>query len=113
HEWVLWADSDTLVFDHTQGLETFCDPRYDLIVQAHDRYYQRIGLSAAGGVRRMPINTGVFIIRASSWAASFLRRAYALTEFVTHGPVWDGIGEQEAMIALLHRSPEDLRRIKY
>ena len=61
----------------------------------------------------MPINTGVFLIRASDWAINFLRRAYERTEFVTHAAVWDGIGEQEAMIALLHEAPEDLKRIKH
>jgi len=35
-----------------------------------------------------------------------LRRAYDLTQFVSGGDVWDGIGEQEAMIALLRRGPQ-------
>jgi hypothetical protein len=113
HEWVLWADSDTLVLAGTRDLESFCDPAYDLIVQMHDRYYERLGIPVAEGVRRMPINTGVFLIRATVWARDFLKRAYQETAFITRGAVWDGIGEQEAMIALLHQAPEDLRRIKY
>jgi hypothetical protein len=113
HDWVLWADSDTLVIDDSRAVETYCDPAYDLIVQTHDRYYQLLGIPEAEGRRRMPINTGVFLIRASTWAADFLRRAYARTEFVSHKTVWDGIGEQEAMIALLHEAPDDLNRIKH
>jgi hypothetical protein len=113
HDWVLWADSDTLVVDNSGKIETFCDPAYDLIVQTHDRYYQLLGIPEAEGLRRMPINTGVFLIRASPWAHDFLRKAYQRTEFVSHNAVWDGIGEQEAMIALLHGTPRDRQRIKH
>ena len=111
HEWVLWADSDALIMDHTRRLETWCETGHELVVQAHDRYYQLLGVPVAEGRRRMPINTGVFLIRATDWTRDFLRRAYERTEFVTRGAVWDGIGEQESMIALLHERPEDLRRI--
>jgi hypothetical protein len=113
HEWVLWADSDALTGHDAGGIEPFLDPSCDVIVQAHDRYYQRLGISVAEGKRRMPINTGVFLIRATAWSASFLRRAYARTEFVSRGEIWDGIGEQEAMTALLHEAPDDLGRVKY
>ena len=100
HDWVLWADSDTLVVNEAQAIEALCDPAYDLIVQTHDPYYQLLGIPVAEGRRRMPINTGVFLIRASAWAEDFLRRAYARTEFVSHAAIWDGIGEQEAMIGV-------------
>lgn len=113
HEWVLWADSDVLVIEEGVAAAGFCDPEYDLIVQTHDRYYQLLGIPEAEGLRLMPINTGVFLIRASEWAADFLRRAYQRTEFVSHGAVWNGIGEQEAMIALLQERPADRQRIKH
>lgn len=113
HEWVLWADSDALVVNRDQAVEVFCDPTYDLIMQTHEPYYRLVGIPIAEGIRRMPINSGVFLIRASDWSRDFLRRAYARTEFVSNTEVWNGIGEQEAMIALLHDRPEDLRRIKY
>lgn len=61
----------------------------------------------------MPINTGVFLMRASAWSRDFLRRAYELTEYVSQGEIWNGIGEQEAMISLLRRIPEDRRRVKH
>ena len=113
HDWVLWADSDTLVIDSSLAVEAFCDPAYDLIIQTHDRYFQLVGIPLAEGTRRMPINTGVFLIRASAWAEDFLHRAYARTEFVSNAAVWNGIGEQEAMIAALHDAPTDLKRIRY
>jgi len=113
HPWALWADSDTLVFAPARPIATFCDPDYDLIVQSHEEFFDFIGIPYEEGLRRMPINTGVFLARSSPWCRDFLRRAYEETEFVSNGPIWDGVGEQEAMIALLKRNPRDLARIKY
>jgi hypothetical protein len=113
HAWALWADSDTLIFNHGCRLEKFCDPQYELVVQSHEEFYRFIGMSPEQGLDRMPINTGVFLIRATAWSRQFLQDAYAQTRYVTGGDVWDGIGEQEAMIDLLRRTPEHRRRIKY
>jgi hypothetical protein len=113
HEWVLWADSDTLILNDDLPLDEFCDPHYDLIVQSHDEFFRFIGVPLEQGLARMPINTGVFLMHRSDWSRDFLRRAYEQTAYVTGGELWDGIGEQEAMIALLRRSPADLGRIKY
>ncbi|WP_437276010.1 hypothetical protein WME90_32810 [Sorangium sp. So ce375] len=113
HRWVLWADSDTLVFNQARRVEEFCDPAYDLIVQSHDEYLRFLGVPLAEGLARMPINTGVFLMQATAWSRDFLREAYAQVQFVSQGEIWDGIGEQEAMIWLLKQHPEDLRRIKY
>lgn len=113
HEWVLWADSDALASPDAEGLEPLLDSTHDLISQANDRFYAFLGVSVAEGNARMPINTGVFLIRATDWSRDFLRRAYARTEFISRGAIWNGIGEQEAMIAELQRRQVDLARIKY
>ena len=113
HAWVLWADSDTLIFNRAERLERFCDPDYDLVVQSHDAFFRFIGMPLARGLERMPINTGVFLIQATPWSRAFLQEAYAQSQYVTGGDIWDGIGEQEAMIALLRQRPSDRRRIKY
>lgn len=110
HEWVLWADSDTLIFDQ-RPLDRFLDPAHDMIVQSHDAFFRLIGVPIERGMARMPINTGVFLMRRSAWSRDFLERAYAQTGFVSHGAVWDGIGEQEAMIAVLNETPSDRERI--
>jgi hypothetical protein len=113
HPWVLWADSDTLVSNPSRPLEEFCDSGCDLIVQSQEHYFRFLGVPVAEALDRMPINTGVFLIRASAWSAEFLRRAYEQTQFVSQSELWNGIGEQEAMIALLHQRPEDRKRIRY
>jgi galactosyl transferase GMA12/MNN10 family len=113
HAWVVWADSDTLVMDRSCRLERFCDPAYDLVVQSHEEFYRFIGVPLQQGLDRMPVNTGVFLTRSTAWSKQFLSDAYAQTQYVSGGEIWDGIGEQEAMIHLLRRNPEDRRRIKY
>lgn len=110
HEWVLWADSDTLIFDQ-RPLDRFLGTAHDMIVQSHDAFFRLIGVPIERGMARMPINTGVFLMRRSAWSRDFLERAYAQTGFVSHGAVWDGIGEQEAMIAVLNETPSDRARI--
>src|SRR5262249_34996202 len=64
HDWVLWADSDTLIFDMGARLEDLCDPRYDLIVQEQEHWWKLIGLD--NGTERFPINSGVFLIKSSA-----------------------------------------------
>jgi hypothetical protein len=111
--WVLWADSDTLIFDQSLGLAELCDPDYDIVVQSHEQFYRFLGIPLAQGLDHMPINTGVFLARASAWTKRFLRTAYDQEQFVSFGEIWNGIGEQEAMIWLLRQNPEDRLRIKY
>ncbi len=113
HRWVLWADSDALVFDAGRRLESFCDPDYDLVVASHEEFFRLIGVPLAAGLQKMPINTGVFLMQASAWSKDFLRRAYDQRQLVSQGEIWNGIGEQEAMTLLLQQRPEDLARVKY
>jgi hypothetical protein len=113
HEWVLWADSDALIFDLDRSLEGFCAVPQDLIVQSHAAFFDLIGMPREQGLERMPINTGVFLVRATPWSREFLRQAYAQTAYVTAGEVWDGIGEQEAMTHLIRKNPEHRRHIGY
>jgi hypothetical protein len=113
HEWVVWADSDTLVMHPDERLEPFLDDRYDLVVQSHDEFFRLLGIPLDVGLERMPINTGVFITRSSPWSTSLLEAAYRRTEYISQGEVWDGVGEQEAMIAVLRQTRAEKERIKY
>ncbi len=113
HKWVLWADSDALIFDHSRSLLDFCDPEYDLIVQSHDEFFKHIGLDPKVGLKKTPINTGVFLIKSSAWSQWFLNESYKQSQFITDDTIWEGIGEQEAMIEVLNQHPDDLKRIAY
>lgn len=111
HEWVLWADSDVLISDMTARLEDLCDRGYNLISQCHEHWWKLIGLE--NGTERFPLNTGVFLIRSSPWSIAFLEKSYAQTQFVTHAKIWDGIGEQEAMNAVIRANPANRAHIRY
>lgn len=113
HEWVLWADSDALILEPWRPLEAFCEARYDLVVQDLTRYFETLGLDPQEGRRAMPINTGVFLVRATDWSRRLLRRAYEQEHLISRGEVWDGIGDQEALVAVLGSRPEDLARVGY
>ena len=113
HSWVLWADSDTLILNHARKIEEFCDQNFEMVVQSHEEFFRLLGIPLKQGLERMPINTGVFLLRACAWSREFLQRAYAQSQFVSTGDVWDGIGEQEAMIWVLRQHPEYLHRIKH
>lgn len=105
HEWVLWADSDTLIFEPSRSLNALCDSRFDLLVQSHDEHFRRLGVAREVGLARMPINTGVFLLRRSAWSIEFLTRAFEQVDLVDTGQIWNGIGEQEAMTRILLEDP--------
>lgn len=111
--WALWADSDTLITDPSLSLEPFLDDGYDLIFQSHEQFFSFIGVPLGAGLARMPINTGVFFVRSSTWSRRFLAEAYEQRRFVSEGEPWDGIGEQEAMTAVLLRNRNSWARVKY
>lgn len=113
HRWVLWADSDALIFNRSRRLEDFCDSDYDIVVQSHDEYFRHRGMSASDGLKKMPINAGVYLVQASEWAKEYLKRSYDQEQFVSHEKIWDGIGDQEAMTWVLRQNLGDQKRIKY
>lgn len=95
HAWVLWIDSDALVFDMDRPLEAFCDHRFDLIAQYQEHWWARIG--RRDGTEHSPVNTGVFLLRSCDWSRHLLDEAYAQTQFVDSGRIWNRIGDQEAV----------------
>jgi hypothetical protein len=116
HQWVLWADSDALVLDLGLRADQFCDDRFDLVTQSMDAVHAAAGLTPAEGQARGLVNTGVFLLRSSTWARDLLRRANAKAHLLGRravGPwsVWDGIGDQEALAEALRERPDDLARI--
>jgi galactosyl transferase GMA12/MNN10 family len=113
HRWVLWADSDALVASPQCGLEDFCDPTYDLVVQCPRSYFDRISLNADAGLAAMPVNSGVFMVQATTWVHHFLQATYAMKPKPGPARFWNGIGEQEAMINVLRGQPHDIKRIRY
>jgi hypothetical protein len=113
HEWVMWADSDALILSPELGVARFCNPRFDLVVQDMSAAFTAGGLDPVRMRAEMPLNTGVFLARSTPWVRVFLEESYAQEQWIRRGPVWDGVGEQEAMNGLLRARPSELRRISF
>ncbi|MUH72721.1 hypothetical protein GNP35_09605 [Psychrosphaera haliotis] len=61
----------------------------------------------------MPLNTGVFLIRSTERSKSLLNEAYKQRQRLFFNGVWNGIGEQEALISLLQKDNVAQPKIKY
>ena len=112
-DWILWADSDALITNMSKRVEDFCDSRYDIVTQSPRDHFEFIGSDLATGLRVMPINTSVFLVRSTSWAKEFFKQSYDQTNLISHDQIWNGIGDQEAVTQLLKKHPNDFNRIRY
>jgi hypothetical protein len=113
HGWVVCADSDTFILDFSRPLPTSRNAAHDMVVQSPRRWFQFMGLDPALGLQIQPVHTGVFAMRASAWSRSLLEQAYSREQFITPSEIWNGVGEQEAINAVLEAHPEYLANIGY
>lgn len=100
-DWVIWADSDTLVIDLTLPPDRSLSDQADLITQCPADHFSYFGVGMDEARRRMPVNTGVFAIRACQWSKQLLQQAARLTDYADGGVLWNGIGDQEALTQAL------------
>ena len=122
HEWVLWADSDALVLDLDLSADRFCDGGSsargcDLVAQSWDAVSRVVGVPPERARARMPVNTGIFLIRSSAWSRDLLQRADAKRHLIGEPipgrwPIWNGLGDQEALNEALLEHPADLARVR-
>ncbi len=113
YEWVLWADSDTLVFNDAFDVRDWRDSRFDLVAQCPRAYLEPLGWVTRHSLEAMQFNAGVFMIRNSAWSIEMLERAYEQDQFVKNTEVWNGVGDQEAIQHVLRSNPDDFDRIRY
>jgi len=116
HEWVLWADSDALVLNLQHDAARFCIPGVDLVSQSMDAVAHRAGVDPARLLAHQPVNTGVFLLRAAHWTRDLLARAAAKRQYAgapgtAPDAIWDGIGDQEALIAALAECPGRIAQV--
>ena len=113
NDWILWADADSLVLDPSFALESVIDDRYDLVSQCPVDYFSRFGWDESRSRQAMPLNTGVMLLRSSDWTRRLLERAFERTEFVSNEYPWNGIGEQEAIVATMGDWPGSFAHVGY
>lgn len=100
YEQVTWVDSDAMPVDLNRPLpwiDSAADA--DLISQCPAQFLNYTGWPADRCRQAMPLNSGIFTIRATSRARALLEAAWALRPTQGDpGRPWDGLGDQEALI---------------
>jgi hypothetical protein len=112
-QWVLWADSDTLIANPELKLENFLDSRKEIISQCPEFYLRNLNLTPEQCLKAMPLNTGVFFIQNTPWSVNLLKKVYEKRPKNYGSEIWDGIGEQEAMIDLLKEMKNGFNHVFY
>lgn len=113
HEWVLWADSDALVWSPAQPLDALVDEPVDLVVQSPVEHFAMLGVDPAGAFELMPLHTGVVLVRSTPWSQQLLRDAYDQTLYIGAGGIWNGVGDQEAVASVLQHRPSWRDHVRY
>jgi hypothetical protein len=92
---VLWIDADAIFLDISKDIAELVRPGKDLYLVEHLWEADETWRSA---------NTGVFLVRSTPWARSFLDRVWAAEQYIDH-PWW----ENAAVLDLLgYELPPDL-----
>lgn len=107
YDWVVWADSDTIVLDGDRRLEELADDRYDFVGQDSAVHLGRLGWDPDEARADQPLNAAVFATRSTDRARTVLTAAYAESRFVDKGMRWSGVGDQEAICSALRTTSGD------
>ncbi|MGP9819077.1 hypothetical protein ACTZWW_03590 [Salinarimonas sp. NSM] len=113
HEWAVWVDADAVALAPARDLADVLDGDADVVAQDPDAFFADLGLDPALGRASQPLHTCVFALRAGTYARALLRDAWAMTQFVKPAIPWNGVGEQEAINAILKRRPPEPGRIRW
>ncbi|HAA12666.1 MAG TPA: hypothetical protein DCE41_13620 [Cytophagales bacterium] len=113
HDWVCWVDSDVLIEDMSIPLSRFTDAKFDLITQCPETFLRFLSWPRDLCYQNMPLNTGVFLIKSTDWSRQVLREAYSFRRGIPEGGIWDGIGEQEAILEVIRKQPDGLTHLGY
>lgn len=114
YDWILWSDADSLIMDFNVKLEDIIDNKFDFIICQDCQYDDN----------NKRLNTGVFLIKNSEWAKSFLNRLNPNNwlNHISNFPFWEQsalwyIIEQEKNIEVLDKikilSPKVMNYMPY
>jgi hypothetical protein len=112
-KWVLWADSDTLIVNTDIKLESFLNSENDIISQCPVTYFDKLSLTSEQCYKLMPLNTGAFFIQNTSWSMELLQEVYEKRPVNYSEALWDGFGEQEAIIDILKERKDGFEHVSY
>ncbi|KAJ3070122.1 hypothetical protein HDU98_006840 [Podochytrium sp. JEL0797] len=78
YDFVIWSDSDAIFLNHSQSMQEFLDPQYDLIVPTAEPDNAKFK-----GV----VNLGHFIFKNSAWSRAYIHRFLALADLAACTPL--------------------------
>ena len=92
YNWLFWTDADSLIINTNIKLESLIDNNFNLILTNDNT----------------GINTGIFLVRGSSWSETFMRQTYAQEQFIN-----DPIREEAAIRQLILLNEQNSKYVKY
>jgi hypothetical protein len=113
HEWVFWVDADAVAQPGATALEPLIPASGDLVCEDPATFLAWLGLDPATGRKLQPVHTAVFGLRRSVWSQNLIAAAWARDEWISTAEPWNGVGEQEAINAVLKRAPALTLRLRY
>lgn len=101
YEWILWIDADAFFCNFSTTIEGLLErARADYGIDEKGK-----DLIIANDMNGL--NSGVFLLRNSTWSRDFLERTYNIRD-------WENLEhEQEGIIKLLQQNPSDQAHVQY
>jgi len=113
HAWAFWVDADAVAQPGAASLAPLIPARGDLVCEDPAHFLCWLGLEADAGRRLQPVHSAVFGLRRGAWSQRLLASAWSRREWITSAEPWNGIGEQEAINAVLKRTPAHASALHY
>lgn len=104
HQWAFWVDADAVAQPDAASLDALIPATGDLICEDPATFLNWLGLDPATGRRLQPVHSAVFGLRSGRWSRDLLAAAWDRREWIAQGEPWNGLGEQEAINAVLKRA---------
>jgi len=113
HQWAFWVDADAVAQHERRRVLDGIPATGDLVCEDPGTFLRWLGLDPATGRRLQPVHSAVFGLRRGRWWCDLLAAAWDRREWIAPGEPWNGLGEQEAINAVLKRAPGLVAALRY
>lgn len=89
YDWIFWMDMDAVIMDPEQTVQGILDDLRQKYDKGPRDFENNIDLVIAKPKRDKMINAGVFFLRNTEWAQTFLNKVQETTEWFNRGPSYE------------------------